>query len=339
MGAIEVNGNLRRFETFELGGVQPAQINAWSIGGANSGVFISGDWVQGSIAAFIDGLDAPIFVDGSFGVSTLRAELEIPYYDDLRAQVTINHANAGGTFGVDSRVCFFGESPGPCGDAIVEPYYPSTQADSGSVGLAPFRLHDEACSPVNGDVEYFPVSLDLSGSCLDQCDSFGVADSVPDDVAVIRHYGPVQWASGDPLTVKRRSLACGGSETWTNVTSSFDFEIKAGSGDREIEVTYTGYGAPYWPIDYEYRIEPVAGVLKCKNVTGNPDVADYDYEFTLIADCVESFMAHYDQNDDEALCGLDLVTWSASPVDLNGDTVADEADLNDLWEVVQSHGD
>lgn len=251
----------------------------------------------------------------------------------------VNRANSGGTWGSTAKICFAFGSP-TCDGEITTPYYslPAFELGGGSVGLAPFNLHDESCVPVNGDEsEPISTSLELSGQCLDQCEPLGASGSITE--AIVRHYGPVQWASGDPLTVKRRSLACGGSETWTNVTSSFDFAIKSGSDDREIEVTYTAAGDPFWPIDYEYRIEPVAGVLKCKNVTGNPDVADYDYEFSLLADCAESFMAHYDQNDDEALCGLDLVTWSASPVDLNGDTVADEMDLEDLWEVVQSHGD
>lgn len=339
--ALSVSGTMRRFEAGQLGidGVFESQINAHYIDGTSAGIFIHGDWVSGHIEIEYGSLVAPVEVDGCFGCPDNNAKLELISYADLIAQVTINKGDDGGTWGSEAMICFI-NGGALCSASIDEPYYTlaASTLGGGSVGLAPFHLHDESCSPANGDVQYFPVSWYLGGSCLDQCDPFGVDDSVPDNVAIVRHYGPVQWASGDPLTVKRRSLACGGSETWTDVTSSFDFEINSGSGDREIKVTYTGAGYPYWPIDFEYRIEPVAGVLKCKNVDGNPDVADYDYEFTLVAECEESFMAHYDQNNDEALSGLDLVAWSASPVDLNGDAVADGADLSDLWEVVQTHG-
>lgn len=342
-GTLDLAGSvLRRLEVGEMGNAGVFQINIGSMSGTNAGISVFGDVVRGSMS-FLSALDVPIEIDGSFGTGTNISIIEVLEYGDLLSQITINKANIGGSWGLMAEVCFDGNGGfGQCEDSIATPYYIETAEDlgGGSIGLAPFRLHETSCAPANDATIQIDSSLLLNGVCLFQCDleELDAEDEDWFDFAIVRHYGPVEWASGDPLTVKRRSLACGGSETWTNVTSSFDFAINTGSGDREIKVMYVGAGYPFWPIDYEYRIEPVAGVLKCKNVDGSPDVADYDYEFSFVAQCDAFFMAHYDQDNDEALTELDIVAWSVDPVDLDDDSVADEVDLGILWDVVLTYG-
>lgn len=275
-------GNLRRVV---IGGDLNTNIGAVTMEGDEAGVFIQGDHVAGGIY-IAEGLDAEtrIEIDGSFGLGTIVATIELPNYGDLRGQVIINKANSGGTWANNAYLCFTEEEGGfNCEDSVTEPYYPQTAEllGGGSIGLAPFRLHATSCYPADGETVHVPSSLLLNGVCFNQCERDEVEMAEP--VFTVRHYGPVQWTGGDPLTVKRRDIACEPEETWDNVTSDFDFA--AGSNPTEIRVTYVGDMSGFWPLDYEYLIEPVAGVLKCAEVAGNPNVADYDYNFFLVGSC------------------------------------------------------
>lgn len=70
-----------------------------------------------------------------------------------------------------------------------------------------------------------------------------------------------------------------------------------------------------------------------------PDVASYEYTFSLLSTCEEEFMAMYDLNDDETLSAMDILAWAAGPVDLDGDNDADAQDLDIEMDVVNEFGE
>jgi hypothetical protein len=91
--------------------------------------------------------------------------------------------------------------------------------------------------------------------------------------ATLRFYGPITFSS-TPLKVEYQPS--GGGRTWYDITSDFTFEV--GSNDRELLIV------PATELDFAigvtYRVTPVTGVLKCDQVTGNPDVASFTYTVT-----------------------------------------------------------
>lgn len=172
----------------------------------------------------------------------------------LEGQVIFNSLNLSNHFWTgEVRV-------GPVGNQLVlsptqpaqgpAPYYAtlSSQLGGGAVGLAPFHLHDEDCTPPNG---YLGLP--------------------PDDNKIrLRWYGPLSWnpASGVPVTVE---YSVSTPPSWTDITGYFAFEINP-TNPRELVLTPT---TP-WDLDYiSYRVIPTPN-LKCAGVTGTPAVYDRD---------------------------------------------------------------
>ncbi|MFM9995024.1 MAG: hypothetical protein ACKVU4_04395 [Phycisphaerales bacterium] len=157
----------------------------------------------------------------------------------LQRQIIVNGGNSGGTWTGGVTI----------GSTTLSGlYYTNTSSSlgGGSVGLAPFHLHDEDCTPPNG----------YSGA------------PPGDNKLRLRWYGPLSWSSGDPVTVWYRVHP---SQTWIEITADFIFDINP-NNPRELVLT------PDTPWDLDaiiYRVVPTSN-LKCAGVTGAPAVYSLD---------------------------------------------------------------
>lgn len=183
--------------------------------------------------------------------------IQVPVHG-LGGQIIINADNvAGGSWSAPVRV-------GPPGDpqqiVLNAPHYP--QLDSllggGAVGLVPFRLHDEACSPANG----------------------ATAQVIPNGTPLtveLRHYGPITWTGAIPLTIDRRPA--GSLNAFTPVPLS-DFAASPSNSNANIMTVTRANGHPGFAVGYQYRIRPTTQLL-C-TVPALPAVQwDFDYLITV----------------------------------------------------------
>jgi hypothetical protein len=160
----------------------------------------------------------------------------------LEGQIIINSDNGGGTW---TGAVTIGST------TLSGPYYTnlSSTLGGGAVGLAPFHLHDEDCVPANGSTQAIGMMTTIA----------------------LRHYGPVQWTSGDPVEVYWRLN--GSSGPW-NVLDPADWTATAGADPRDIIVdTVNNFD---FDALFDYKIVPSSN-LKCKDVTGNPAVDSWEY--------------------------------------------------------------
>ncbi len=170
------------------------------------------------------------------------------------------------------------------------PYYDNAPSalGGGSVGLAPFRIHYEACSPVGaGD----PTVI---GNCAHHASENNTVS-----VVQITHYGPVGLHDGNDFvtavngrkgfTVER---AKEGECVWTNLTNDFT-TVLVGGNDRTLQLQGP-FSQGACGVNCLYRIRPVVEpaegrlVVKCRDVAGNPTVALSEYVLRIVAtDCGE----------------------------------------------------
>lgn len=204
----------------------------------------------------------------------------------------------------------FGTEGEPGAFVLNGPGYPqpASLVGGGSIGEAPFRLHDEDSYPPNG----FSLS----------------EGNVIGDLAVrLRHYGPVTWTD-DPVTIERRDE---GSTGPFSPLSLLDFDISADAGDPNTLVigkTLAGQGG--FEAGYDYRIMPTTNLLS--DVASTPAVQwEQPYVFTFqAAVCVG------DANDNLSVDVGDLLLllgyWGSSSepsalLDLDSSGVVDVYDL------------
>jgi hypothetical protein len=217
-------------------------------------------------------------------------------------------------------------------ELLPRPYYNNTGIGGGAVGLVPYYLHYNDCTPtavkVNED-----ANTGLDG--WSNCNGWHVDEVLLTGQSIgevtLHHYGPIEReGTGMPVTVKRRALAqlnC----TWEDVTDSFTHTMHPGDHKREIRVE-----GPFDP-GYSYRIEPKpdteTSYLYCGGLdaaVGKVALKHYDFvmRVRLIQDITENGLLESD----------DITAWMAEPVDTTGDGVADEADLIDVTDAVATWG-
>ena len=201
-------------------------------------IVVGGELASGRTIWIGDSLQAP-GGGGDTGEITLGA-------DGLAGQVVINGNNGGGTWTGDVTV----------GATTLDgPYYADVPGDlgGGSVGLAPFNLHAEACTPPSGS--QMPSS--------------------PTQYVILRHYGPVTWddiADPNPVEVWYREV---NTQTWF-LLSEEDYFTVALTDPRELLVVATTEFD--FDDDWDYMILPKEDVLRCVDVgAGDVDVVDYEY--------------------------------------------------------------
>jgi hypothetical protein len=133
------------------------------------------------------------------------------------------------------------------------PYYTATSASlgGGAVGLVPYHLHGTDCSPANGYIGGTPL----------------------DSTVRLRWYGPLQWTSGNPVTVEYWN-----GSAWINISSSFSYSINP-SNPRELRIVPNDFFMDWSLVDY--RIKPTSN-LKCAGTTGATVPAVYGSDEYLV---------------------------------------------------------
>jgi hypothetical protein len=208
-------------------------------GGAESGIIINGDVSELIHISSGGTLSYPIWIGGSL---TSGGTIDYDAASSLTNQIIINRTAGSGTW---SGAVTIGST------TLSGPYYTnlSSTLGGGAVGLAPFHLHDEDCVPANGSTQAIGMMTTIA----------------------LRHYGPVQWTSGDPVEVYWRLN--GSSGPW-NVLDPADWTATAGADPRDVIVdTVNNFD---FDALFDYKIVPSSN-LKCKDVTGNPAVGAWEY--------------------------------------------------------------
>lgn len=220
----------------------------------------------------------PIYIDGAI----LSGRTFTTATNGITKQVIINQDNNNflwsGAFTVGSTTL----SP--------TPYYDNAPSllGGGSIGLAPFRIHYEACTPVGaGD----PTVI---GNCAHHASENNAVS-----VVQITHYGPVGLHDGNDFVTSgningRKGFtvdrAKEGECIWTDLSDTFT-TVLVGGNNRTLQVQ-GDFAQGSCGVNYLYRIRPVVSpssgrlVVKCRDVDGNPTVGLSEYVLQIVAtDC------------------------------------------------------
>jgi hypothetical protein len=241
--------------------------------------------------------------------------IELPV-SGLSGQIIINADNvAGGAWSAPVRI---GPQGNPNQVVLNGPNYPQTSASlgGGSVGLVPFKLHNQSCSPPNGATVTVP--------------SNGPSTSVR-----LRHYGPVVWSAGAPVTIERRPA---GSNNSYAAAPMGDFSIAPATNDPNAITIGPAPGRPGFASGFQYRIRP-ASALKCGVPTLPAVQWDSDYIFSVLPAVCQGDVNHSGAvNIDDLL--LVITFWGiTSPLfpaaDINQDG---QVNVTDLFLVINHWG-
>lgn len=184
------------------------------------------------------------------------------------------------------------------------PYYNrlSSTLGGGSVGLAAFNLHGTDCLPANNATAQ------------------GLLSSVR-----VRHYGPIALAASEPVLLERQAQTNPPS-SWVGVTSNFTYSVSNG---RDLIITPKTGQAFTAPAIYRVsHTDATTRFIECDEVTGNPLVMEYSYEFTLQPEL-------YDFSRSGGFGPEDLVQWLFEPVDITFDDSADDIDWDILVQALE----
>lgn len=192
---------------------------------------------------------------------------------------------------------------------IVGPVYPysAKSLGGGSIGLAPFALHESSCEPAYG----------------------GVMGGGPSATVRLRHYGPVRVTGAPPVTpaidIERRVLGSG--DAWTDVApDAFDCGVDPVDANT-LEVT-AGPGRNGFESGFEYRITPTNTLVS--DIPAQPPVA-WSRSYVIAIDgqaCPSDFTGDGVVGMAEMLRILSV--WGVCqkcPEDLNMDGIAGFADV------------
>lgn len=199
---------------------------------------------------------------------------------------------------------------------LSNPGYTQTPAmiGGGSVGLVPFRLHHQGCVPASGAT--IPPATGL--------------------YIQLRHYGPVTFNGGLPLTIDRRPAGTG--QAFVPAPLS-DFAAVGSMSNPNVVNVGAAPGRPGFVAGYDYRIRATSQ-LRC-DVPAQPPVAWVgDYLFTVNA----QQQCAGDVNNDHAVNVSDLLAvisnWGptspnfpAADIDQNG-----VVNVSDLLAVISHWG-
>ncbi len=195
---------------------------------------------------------APVTLRGNLAGTVTLGTAVTP---GLGSQIIANASNGSGTWTGAVRVNGAGSAP------IVGPYYSQTSGavGGGAVGLAPFQAHGDDCSPPHGS------NIPSGG--------------IPNNEVILRHYGPVIWDTGMPVTVEYAWAQYPNlPASWTDITRDFTVGAYDPANPRQVRVI------PTTSLDFDgplaYRIKPVGtgnNRLYCQSVSNSPSVGDYAY--------------------------------------------------------------
>lgn len=189
--------------------------------------------------------------------------IEVPALNlgGLGGQIIINADNLpGGTWNAPVRL-------GPAGAAgsitLTGPRYSQTNTSlgGGSVGLVPFRLHDQSCIPANGSsIQLIPNATPLT--------------------VQLRHFGPLKWNAkmNAPVTIERRTA--GTQNAYVVVPAgNFSFNISPDDANVFLVGPTVVAGSGFVP-GYHYRVRATTDLKS--DVPAKPAVVwDSDYLLTV----------------------------------------------------------
>jgi len=255
---------------------------------------------------FTERFSADLIVGGSF--NSLDGWIELPR-GGFDGKIIFNADSLGGGEWVNP--IYFGTSTDPNRIEITESGYShdAQVLGGGSIGLVPFKLHNNSCSPPNGALIN--------------------AETVADPLSVsLRHYGPISWTAGDPVTIEQRSAGSTGAFT---PLSMLDFGIQFDPDDpNSLVLGPNASGQGGFVPGFEYRIMPTA-FLRCA-VSSEPSVQwEIPYLFTF-----QDVVCLGDTNSTQSVDVGDLlfllnywgpVTSFGDRVDFNGDGTVNVSDL------------
>jgi len=288
VGLIDVAGNLESSINLEMNSLQT--------------LIVDGDFDTGLELLSPQASDSLYSIGGSV---TASSSIDLPT-SGLSGQIIVNAANSSGAWQGDVTV------GGTTALGVDYTELPSA-IGGGAVGLVPFSIHDDACSPANGSSTVYP------------------SDAPPTE-ATIEYYGPVDLVevtgSFDSYYMVEARLNNGDpSCPWEEVTSDFGKSVMEVSADRRIVIT-PEEGA--FKLVYEYRFTPMEFLVRCANVAGLPDVSTEQYIIALDSDLIADLDG--DGTVGSADLGELLAAWGQSCVrpDLEGNGVVSSEDLGIL---------
>lgn len=272
--------------TFHATGTFSGSLNARELGGFVAQGIQQRFWIEGDLAANVSiseqvrnyNIAAPeIEVGGKLSASRVfKTGRNLPSgtvfsmtpVDGLAGCVILNASNS--TFGWSGDVKVDGITLSPT--SYGAPYYTiaSSALGGGAVGLVPYHLYVNDCSP---------VSTGSPGpSLFDSVLNHRFNDPDRDKSIYLRFYGPVFAV---PDTTRPVRIEYNTGSNWIDISHHFyiNVESTAASTSREVEIHGGNGESAFMP--GEYRISPVAGRLKCAQTTAAsaPDVGDFMYYF------------------------------------------------------------
>ncbi|MBX3405528.1 MAG: hypothetical protein KF869_02090 [Phycisphaeraceae bacterium] len=277
-GTITVNGDVAG--KLELNGNIVMNV---TINGELSGRFTStGSLTSGDTITITDGISSTGLL--SLGGS-LTGNLSLPA-NGLEGQVIFNAGNTGGSW--TGTITIGSTTISHTGGVYTN--LPSALG-GGSIGLAPFKLHETACTPPHGQE-------DTPGPILENS-SFETTGDMP---VLIRLFGPIVKADPedswtDCVHIQCRPIGAGDECSWVNVTTGFRVR---GPGDTDWTGDERSLGlsraAGMYPKVGVYRVALKSGRVVCAEVTGAPAVVwplncaegnepRFAYTFRIEPDC------------------------------------------------------
>lgn len=259
-GTTSGTGLIRRVET-----------TAGSFNGSLTAREITGAFGTGTPGIAIVGgtLNAPVTIGRGLPAG---ASITVPA-NGLTKQVVINNLN-------DPSNLWSGSVTVGAQPALTVPNYSVTNAalGNGSVGLVPFRLHEQSSSPPNG---YAPSPIPATALTNTRFAGTSLQGGPPVPVE-LEFYGPVALpTSGAPVKIVMLDTCVSPAP---DVTNRFAYSVEG----RRLKIQRNS--AAGFPLDLavpgRFQVTlPASGGLLCADVPGNVLVTPFTYTFQLFADC------------------------------------------------------
>ncbi len=230
----------------------------------------------------------------------------------LTGQIIIDADNGGGTWDGEVTVGTIVLGPGQTQPNLA-PHYErlASELGGGAVGLVPFAIHHESCSPAH-NLWTAPTSSSV----------------------VVQFYGPVKPEDADDMPIRvfvGPELATNFGD-FENVTSLFSATFLSDSKQLQVSLkSGTFNSGRYWlkPITSNPGANETR--LLCDDLlaaAGDVPVADGDYWFDVFA----VSLSLVDLSGNGIVDTADASIWLDSPVDINGDNIANTVDLGIIVE-------
>lgn len=324
-GGIYVNGDLTSEFGIRAGGLREPFVVTGSITSTGKIDITAGGTILDDATH-----DGRITVGGS-----MVGEIRIDGSAGLQGQIVINANNTPGTWTGPVKI-------GPTGSQIIlddgsaqpyqAPFYAalSSTLGGGAVGLVPYGLHKEDCSPPHAP----DGGCGLQYSMRTWPASLGGGDR---QTIVLRHYGPVTNPppSLSPCLLERLAITCpypiACPGPWEEVPAYHVYLPPENPREVWVALQLSGGQPVKFNPNYTYRVSLIAdnGVTRLRSngtlAQTAPGIVGYPYEFKPL--CA-------DVNLDSLINPGDIDAWMERPADVDYSGEIDLADLVRLIEVV-----